>query len=757
MRQNPINELRNHKQINLIRLYLLCYAHSRFLKINDHLISSLIHKVNIYTEEADLYQKNMIYQAQLLDHTNRIAAASILSLHTNKKVLDKEIRKKSFAIVPQNEFHQFVQKIKTPHLTPDYYRWEYYSKTSHAIKQNIRLIFKSLNFQSSSDNLNKALIFLQNCFTKNKSVKDYKFDEIPLGFIPRTLKRYVIEKKRLKGSAKKIKTVNADSYEFMLYFYIKKNLANGTVTIRDSLSYKNLNDELIVEKRWDDDKDDIIKDLSKTIVSTDIEYLLDKFELLLSKRYSEINSKIRSGENKKIKIKYTKKGEVASWKLPYKKANDGINNPFFERVKTATLSQIIKFTDDNTGFTKNFIHILPSKNKTCLELASLSACLVAKATGSDIYKMKDISDVTEQDLISAYNNFIRVQTLSSASNEIINKIASLPIFEQYTLSGYGVHASVDGQKLETKYNTIKARYSSKYYGLGKGISAYTLYANCLPICTKIIGANEHESNFLFDILRSNNSEIEIVAVSGDMHSINRVNFILLYMFGYRFMPRFTKINQKANKHLVCFDDPTSEQYDNYHIKPNKKVDKALIIKEWDNLLRIFATLSCKENTQANIVRKLSSYKSNPALRALIELDKIVMSLYILDYVDDEEMRKTVHRALNRGESYHQLRSAIAKVSGRKLVGKNEIELSINNECARLIAICIIFYNALFLSKMYEYYQKHGMHSESAKIARLSPVAWIHINLIGKYEFNSNIEMPDIEKTVGEIVQKLKAL
>ncbi len=63
----------------------------------------------------------------------------------------------------------------------------------------------------------------------------------------------------------------------------------------------------------------------------------------------------------------------------------------------------------------------------------------------------------------------------------MNKVEKLPIFDKYTLAEYGIHASVGGQKLETKYNTIKARHSSKYFGFGKGISAYTLFANCLPL------------------------------------------------------------------------------------------------------------------------------------------------------------------------------------------------------------------------------------------------------------------------------------
>lgn len=301
----------------------------------------------------------------------------------------------------------------------------------------------------------------------------------------------------------------------------------------------------------------------------------------------------------------------------------------------------------------------------------------------------------------------------------------LPIFTKYTLADYGLHASVDGQKLETKYNVIKARYSSKYYGLGKGISAYTLFANCLPLCTKIIGSNEHESHYLLDILQSNTSDITVTSVSGDMHSINRVNFILLYMFSYRFMPRFTKLDKKVATCLVSFDDPKSKKYKNHLIKPSNKANKELILKERDNILRILATLALKKNTQANIVRKLSSYKSSDTLKALIELDKIVMSLYMLDYIDDEVMRKCVHRSLNRVESYHQLRSAIAKVGGRKLVGKTEIELIINNECARLIAISIIFYNASLLSGIYEHFRSEGMIEECTHIIRLSPVAWVH--------------------------------
>jgi hypothetical protein len=56
----------------------------------------------------------------------------------------------------------------------------------------------------------------------------------------------------------------------------------------------------------------------------------------------------------------------------------------------------------------------------------------------------------------------------------------------------------------------------------------------------------------------------------------------------------------------------------------------------------------------------------------------VLGLKVLAFqrcsVTTEEMHKCVHRSLNLGESYHQLRSAISKVSGKKLIGETEMEL-----------------------------------------------------------------------------------
>ncbi|OXC79477.1 Mobile element protein [Caballeronia sordidicola] len=100
-----------------------------------------------------------------------------------------------------------------------------------------------------------------------------------------------------------------------------------------------------------------------------------------------------------------------------------------------------------------------------------------------------------------------------------------------------------------------------------------------------------------------------------------------------------------------------------------------------------------------LIRKLCAHTApNPTRRAIFEFDKLIRSIYTLRYLRDPQLERNVHRSQNRIESYHQLRSTIAQVGGKKeLTGRTDIEIEISNQCARLIANTIIYYNSAILS------------------------------------------------------------
>ena len=183
-------------------------------------------------------------------------------------------------------------------------------------------------------------------------------------------------------------------------------------------------------------------------------------------------------------------------------------------------------------------------------------------------------------LETTYQQYLRQASLHVANDRISNAIAALPIFPHYSFELDTLHGAVDGQKFGVERPTVKARSSRKYFGRGKGVVAYTLLCNHVPLNSYMIGAHEYEAHHVFDIWYRNTSDIVPTAITGDMHSVNKANFAILYWFGPRFEPRFTAMD-KQRKELYCADDLAL--YEKYLIRPVGQVDLKVIIDENQNM------------------------------------------------------------------------------------------------------------------------------------------------------------------------------
>jgi hypothetical protein len=91
-----------------------------------------------------------------------------------------------------------------------------------------------------------------------------------------------------------------------------------------------------------------------------------------------------------------------------------------------------------------------------------------------------------------------------------------------------------------------------------------------------------------------------------------------------------------------------------------------------------------------------------------------------------------------------MRRAISYVNSGKFRVKSEAEQQIWNECSRLIANAIIYYNTLILSRVYEQKAAVGDLEALDILEGTSPVAWRNINLIGNFDFTDGSSAVDIE-------------
>jgi TnpA family transposase len=476
---------------------------------------------------------------------------------------------------------------------------------------------------------------------------------------------------------------------------------------------------------------------------------LKSLEQMLEERITCVNQRIAEGLNEHFQIK--KRGQNVRWALTSPRQGEPVNHPLFDAHRQVEISSVMNFVNQQCRFMEAFEHILGRYVKQEADERAIIAVLIAWGTNMGLGKMGDISDIGYQTLASTSDNFIRIENLREANDLVSNAITKLPIFQYYDL-GDALHSSSDGQKFETQIHTINARYSQKYFGLKKGIVSYTLVANHVPLNAEVIGANEHESHYVFDILYNNTTDIQPEVHSTDTHGPNEVNFAILHFFGYQFAPRYNDIHDKVSTSLYGFKHP-SQYGEDMLIKPIRKINSDLIIPEWENIQRIMVSLALKTTTQSIIIGKLSNYaRKNKTRRALWEYDNIIRSLYLLDYIDSPPLRSNVQTALNRGENYHQLRRAVSYANFGKLRFKTEYEQQIWNECARLITNCIIYYNATILSHLLSYKEKNGDVKGTELLKRISPVAWKHINFCGRYEFSKMSEDIDIDAIIHQLAQ-----
>ena len=710
-------------------LYLLCFASYRFRQVNDHLIEAFIHLVYQYEHEARAASQSAGQQRFNEVAVNLQAAGHVLTWFVDKSFSAKtpfgKVQKKAFSLLEPESFPAVSDYLRNVEFDQTSFEWSYYGKLSTKFKRNLRHWFSELEFADRVEDhaLLQATAFLQALLRQGKSPRQAKPADFPVAFIPKSLQGYLYtgdgEKKRL----------DADRYEFLVYRMVRNALEAGDVFVRDSAEFRSFEDDLISDTLWKN-QDAVLRDLGLPVLLKPIQETLEEFHQELEAKIENVNRRIAAGANQHIKL--TRRGDKQHWSLIYPTVEEPINSPFYGQLPSIGIAGLLWFVAEHTGFLSAFEHVLDRYVKRDSDPQWMLGCLVALGTNMGLWKMSEVSGLSHAALLGTARDFLRPETLHAANDRISNATAALPAFRLFDIRDE-IHSSSDGQRIETQIHTINARHSPKYFGLHKGVSSYTLVANHVPINAKIIGTHEHESHFVFDVLYNNTSEIKTQRLSVDSHGTNHVNFWFTYAFDCQFAPRYKDLKKKTEK-LVGFQHPSS--YGDALIRPSRKVYDDLIIQEWPNIQRITASLGHKDVTQATIVRKLSSYRrQNQTKRALWELDNLCRTLYILDYIDQPELRQSVQKALNRGEAYHRLRRAVAYVNSGKLRVKTETEQQIWNECSRLISNAIIYYNTALLSVVYEQKQAAGDEEAMAALASISPVAWQHVNLIGAIEFS----------------------
>ena len=727
-------------------LYLLCYAWQRYQQFSDNLVDALAYHMKQIEDETKANAEKQISQYQASQQREAPRVGRLLLLYVDDGFDDAtsfgEIRKHAFTIMPKDALLVTGQRLCEKSASPIEVRWQAVDKQAARFKKSLRPLFLALEFSSTVADSPwlSALAWMKKVFSRQQKLAGRPLGECPEDTIPDRLRPYLLTFNE-KGDATGLR---GDRYEFWIYRQIRKRLAAGELYLNDSLQHRCLNDELVPMEQ----KSAVIEQLDLPWLREPIDTTLDTLFAELQCLWQNFDRELRQGKLKHLD--YDPVHKTLTWRKPKIDKETALQASFYAKLPARGIADIFRLVNQHCHFLSALTPLQPRYAKKVADEDSLMAVILAQAMNLGNLSMAETSDIPYHILDATHQQYLRLFTLQAANDRISNFIAELGIFPHYSFDLEILYGSVDGQKFEAADPTLKARHSRKYFGKGKGVVAYTLLANHVPLQSEMIGANEHESHYVFDICYNNTSDILPTTITGDMHSINKANFAILHWFGLKLEPRFTNL-QAQLKHLYCGNDLA--EYERHLIQPVGQIDRQLIVAEKANIDQIVATLGLKEMTQSTLIRKLCGYSEhNRTRRAIFEFDRLIRSIYTLRYLRDPQLQRNVHRSQNRIEAYHQLRSVLAQIGGKKqLIGRTDLDVAISNQCGRLIANVVIAYNSILLSRLLDRYQTDRNQKALDLLKKISPVAWQHIHFLGHYAFRGNQLPIDLEAMLADVI------
>src|SRR5205814_8409538 len=175
-----------------------------------------------------------------------------------------------------------------------------------------------------------------------------------------------------------------------------------------------------------------------------------------------------------------------------------------------------------------------------------------------------------------------------------------------------------------------------------------------------------------------------------------------------------------------------------HLAPllRGRVNRDRILRPWDDLLRVAGSLKRGRVTASLLIGKLQSYpRKNRLTRALQEYGRLVKTIFILRYLESEQLRRRINTQLNKGEALHGLREFLLFANKGVLRKKQDEELRNQAGCLNLVTNAVVTWNTVYMAAVIEQLRAEGRPVNEEDIARLSPARYEHINPYGKYRFD----------------------
>lgn len=400
------------------------------------------------------------------------------------------------------------------------------------------------------------------------------------------------------------------------------------------------------------------------------------------------------------------------------------------RLPRVDLPELLLEIDARTGFAGAFTHASEAEARARDLATTLCAVLLAEAcnTGLEPLVRPDTPALRRSRLSWVRQNYLRAETLTRANVRLVAAQNGIDLARRW---GGGDVASADGLRFVVPVRTIHAGPNPKYFGSDRGVTYYNLVSDQFTGLNAItVPGTLRDSLVLLSVVLEQETDFEPTEIMTDTGAYTDVIFGIFWLLGYQFSPRIADIGGSRFWRV----DPAAD-YGALDKLAAHKVKTGIIAEHWDDLLRLAGSLKLGLVQAGGLMRTLQTNDRPTRLaRALEELGRIVKTLYLLAYIDDEAYRRRILNQLNRGEGRHQLARTVFHGKRGELRQRYREGQEDQLGALGLVVNAIILWNTVYMDAALDQLRTEGFEVRDEDVARLSPLAHEHINMLGRYAF-----------------------
>jgi TnpA family transposase len=633
-------------------------------------------------------------------------------------VADDAVRAVSFQRVPAETLRTALAETKQL-IRPRHDAYvDYFGHRYSYLRQFIPLFLHRLTFRSSHDHdpLLEAMVLLQDLGArKNRSPVPA---DAPLAFVPLAWRPYVVNRHGL---------ISRRYYELCTLWVLRQALRAGDIWVEHSRRYASPETYLIPPAEWPSRRPEVCELTGTPIDGTQ---RLAEREAELERLLSRVNQQLtcRTGalrlENDELILSPL---EAEDRPASAEKLADIIG----ERLPRVELTDLLVEVDTWVHFSEHFKHAAGGEARNADALLYLYASLTAQACNFGLAQMAQNADIPYHQLVWYTTWHIRENTLRGAFTAMVNYHHRLPLSQVW---GGGFLSSSDGQRFPVSGKVRIATPLPPYFGYGEGVTFYTWSSDQLSqYGTKVASSTIRDSTYVLDEILNNETELPILEHTTDTAGFTDLVFTLFDLLGLRFSPRLRDIGSLTLCRLPSTDMSRFPKLRDY---VTGVINRQRILERWDDMLRVAGSLKLGWVTASLFVQKLQAFPQQGVLtRSLQEYGRLLRTLHILRWYDDEAGRRRINRQLNKGEALHSLRSAISIANKGQLRRKQEEALTNQAGCLNLVTNAVILWNTVYMAAVTEQLKAEGYPVQDSDLAHVWPTRHEHINFYGQYHFN----------------------